>query len=147
MFEAVLDQLGMRAARVEYVVEHGDRRHELQQSFDEYSAREGPGLGPREIVFAPKGTTGLEPADLVVGNINRTLLRAWQAFGTLTNGLHYTRVQEFNAWAPDPIAKEIISLSAFAVVSNRSGLYRHDRLIGDLFERDPELLAIRTRRG
>lgn len=143
--EGVLDALGIRAEHVEYVVEHGDRRHELEQSFDEYRSHEGQGVGRREIAFSPKGTIGLEPADLIVGEINRTLLRAFQAIGTLTNGLHHTRAQEFKPWAPDQVAREIIALAQFALVCNRSGLRRHDRLVGDVFDRAPQLLAIREK--
>ena len=151
MAEFILARENRQKQKVEYVFEKGDREHELHKMVSEWSEAEGELQNLRFLSFAPKATTLLQPADLIVGLVERCVVSAYQALPCLDNGLtSRTALHNFERhYSEDGVTAALLSGHdhEHCWVINPKTFTVLDHISTDFFERHPEMLDKRLKQS
>jgi hypothetical protein len=109
--ELILAKRGQQGEKVHYVLEKGDREHEVSKVFNDWDKKNSKFSGLRGHSFVPKKTTSLlHPADLIAGVIQRCAISAHDAFPSLDNGLARTQLQTFSRhYSEDGLTQAVVS--------------------------------------
>jgi hypothetical protein len=149
--EYVLLKDGRRKQQVHYVFEKGDREHEIAKMMHDWNDSGNSEFGKlRSYAFMPKETTLLQPADLIAGVIQRSLLAAHKALPCLDNGRSRTPLNNYERYySRNGVTAAIVSGhdSERCWVINPLTFSVLDRTSTEFFARHPEVLAKRLKQS
>ena len=141
---------GTQQRKVHYVFEKGDREHEIIKVFNDWSEKNSVLSGLRGHGFESKQTTTLlQPADLIAGIVQRCVLRQFNAFPSLDNGLSRTRLKTFERYySEDGATAAVVSGhdENSCWVANAKNFSFLDGVSKNFFQRHPQQLKKRLKR-
>jgi hypothetical protein len=105
-----LIESGRRSVNMRYVFEKGDREHEIAAVFADLEKKDSGFFGRRGHGFEPKETTLLQPADFVVGIVQRCLIKAYSGLPCLDNGSTQVHLNTFErSYSPDGVTHGLVN--------------------------------------
>jgi hypothetical protein len=109
--EILLELQGRHMQKVAYVFEQGDRQHEIAKMFRDWEKKSNSVRSElRSLVFKPKNTVLLQPADLIAGVIQRCLISAYGSLPNLDNGKSRTALNNFERhYSKDGVTASVVS--------------------------------------
>lgn len=140
---------GTQRQKVDYFFEKGDREHEISKVFGDWDEKNSVLSGLRGHSFKPKPTTLLQPADLVAGIVQRCVLRQFNAFPSLDNGLSRTRLKTFERYySEDGVTAAVVSGhdENSCWIANAKNFTFLDGVSKNFFQRHPQQLKKRLKR-
>lgn len=135
--------------KMAYTFEKGDRQHEIAKTVNDYERRNAEFRELRSLVFLPKSTPLLQPADLIAGTVQHVLLRAIAAVKCLDNGRPFTALHNFERYfSKDGVTASVIPPydgMLLRYVANKPVFTNLDLITAHFEERKPEVVHKRLK--